>query len=49
MECLSPYYFAISGDHFYEVDVDIDYQRDGQDTNSDAENTDDSISEKNND
>ena len=25
MESLSSYYFAISGDHFYDDDIDLDY------------------------
>ncbi len=49
MESLSPYYFAISGDHFYDDDIDIDYRREDQSVDDAVQNSDDIVSEKNDD
>ena len=43
MESLSSYYFAISGDHFYEDDIDLDYVAEEQ------SEEDDTVSEGNDD
>ena len=49
MESLSLYYFAISGDHFYDDDIDIDYRKEDQSIDAPIENPDDMLSEKNDD
>jgi len=47
MESLSPYYFAISGDHFYDDDIDIDCYKEEWYGDGTVENSDDPVSEKN--
>ena len=49
MESLSSYYFAISGDHFHEDDIDIDYRKEDQSVDAAVQNSDDPVSEKNDD